>query len=171
MGKIRSDNAVEILKNVGAGALGGLVASFAMNQFQMILKKVSEKEQSSSGDSADDSGDDATVKTADAISKTVTGEELIQPHKKPAGAAVHYIYGTSLGAAYGLLGGLTPKIMAGRGTLYGTGTWVAGDEIGVPAFGLSKPPSEIPLSSHVSALAAHLIFGVVTDGIVRLIRK
>lgn len=80
-----------------AGALGGLVASYAMNQFQKVWaaaeKKISgENQQQGSGD-----GEDATMKTADRISSTFTGHQLTKAEKKKAGPLVHYAFGTFTG--------------------------------------------------------------------------
>ncbi|MDQ2944640.1 MAG: DUF1440 domain-containing protein [Acidobacteriota bacterium] len=127
-----------------------------MNQFQSLLSAASGQQKSSSQD------EDATVKTAKAISTTCCDHELTEDEKKWAGPAVHYSLGTSLGAVYGALAETVPVATAGAGTLYGTAVWFGADEIAVPAFGLSKSPSETPLSSHVSALASHLVFGLVT---------
>ncbi len=54
----------------------------------------------------------------------------------------------------------TAKIIAGL---------AGGHEIGVPLTGLSKPPTEYPLKDHASAFAAHLVFGVTTEGVRRLV--
>lgn len=128
-----------IWKSIGAGALGGLAASFAMNQFQAVLSSAKkavaegpEGQQESSG-----GGEDANVKTAEAISEKLGGHKLSEAEKKWAGPAVHYGFGTAL--------------------------WLGADEIAVPAFGLSGPPTETPVSSHLSGLAAHLVYGLVTD--------
>ena len=52
--------------------------------------------EGSKGDQAQDvkEQDDATVKTAKVISREVFGHELQESEKKPAGAAVHYAFGT-----------------------------------------------------------------------------
>lgn len=68
-----------------------------------------------------------------------------------------------MGAVYGGLEHSVPAIGLGRGTLFGTALWLGADEIAVPAFGLSGPPAETPASSHLSALAAHLVYGLVAD--------
>ena len=145
-----------IVKSVVAGTAGGLIAAFAMNQFQALLSTVSGQQESNSED------EDATVKTAKAISQTFFSHELTDDEKKWAAPAVHYGLGASLGAVYGALAETVPVTTTGAGTLYGTAVWIGADEIAVPAFGLSKGPSETPLSSHASALASHLVFGLVT---------
>lgn len=136
-----------------------------MNQFQAVLssaeKAVAEKsdgQQQSGG-----GGEDATVKTAEAISETLGGHEMTEAEKKWAGPAVHYGFGALMGAVYGALVHAAPEIGLGRGALFGTALWLGADEIAVPAFGLSGPSTETPASSHVSALAAHLVYGLVTD--------
>lgn len=154
-----------IWKSIGAGALGGLAASFAMNQFQAVLSSAKkavaegpEGQQESSG-----GGEDANVKTAEAISEKLGGHKLSEAEKKWAGPAVHYGFGTLMGAVYGALEHSVPEIGLGRGALFGTALWLGADEIAVPAFGLSGPPTETPVSSHLSGLAAHLVYGLVTD--------
>ena len=164
-----------IWKGIAAGALGGLAGSFAMNQFQSVWSKASKalsseepKQQQSSGGNEDKS-EDATVKTAEAISCALFEHKLSSDEKKWAGPAVHYGFGTLVGATYGALAAKAPAVSSGRGTAYGGAVWLIGDEVAVPSFGLSQPPDESPLSSHVNALAAHLVYGFVTDLVVRTI--
>jgi putative membrane protein len=140
-----------------AGALGGLAASFVMNQFQALLAKAETRPPHPQA------GDDATVKTAQAVAKYILGRQLGPAEKKWAGPAVHYSFGALLGAAYGVLAATVPKVRAGTGTAYGSAVWLAVDEIFVPAFGLSGSPLNSPVSSHVKALASHLVYGVTTD--------
>ncbi len=72
-----------ILRGMVAGAIGGLAASWVMNQFQegatyaesKILDIEPPKQR----------GDDATVKTAHAISKRVRGRRVAKREKKNAG--------------------------------------------------------------------------------------
>src|SRR5437667_12022606 len=97
-------NGKRLWTSIAAGALGGLVGSLEMNQFQSVVSAASkaladqeENEQSSS------QGDDATVKTAKAISETLFSHELTDDEKKWAGPAVHYTFGTVLGMLYGML--------------------------------------------------------------------
>lgn len=167
---------------IAAGACGGLVASFAMNQFQSLLseaskavssdqeKQQSEQQQQQQSESSE-SSDNATVMAAKAISSTVFNHELTGEEKQWAGPAVHYGLGTTLGAVYGVLAEVLPGSTVGAGTLYGTAVWLVADEIAVPAFGLSQPPTETPASSHLTAWASHLVFGLVTDLTRRLVMR
>ncbi len=152
-----------ILKNVAVGAVAGLAGAWAMNQFQVLLSSVSKSDQQPEQQQPDEESDDATVQTAKAISQHLFMHQLTSDEKKWAGPAVHYGMGASTGAVYGALTETFPIAGAGFGTAYGTAVWAAADEIAVPALGLSKPIGETAVSSHVSALASHLVYGVVTD--------
>lgn len=160
----------QMWKSMVAGALGGLVASWAMNQFQSVVSEVSEavakRERERLGlpeSPAEQSSDeDATVKAARAISTTVFDHELTADETEWAGPAMHYGLGTTLGVVYGALAVCTPSVERGAGTAYGSAVWLGADEVAVPLAGLSGPPSETPLSGHVKALASHLVFGLVT---------
>jgi len=43
--------------------------------------------------------------------------------------------------------------------------------VAVPAAGLSKSPREIPLITHVYALASHLVYGWITETVRRAVRR
>ncbi len=145
--------------SIAGGAIGGLVASYAMNQYQALISAALKEEE----DSDSSGGDDATVKAAKTIAKDVFGAELREDQKAWAGPLVHYSLGTTLGAVYGAAAWKFPAVEAGAGTAFGAVVWAGADEIAVPSFGLSQKPSETPLSSHANALAAHLVFGLVTS--------
>jgi uncharacterized membrane protein YagU involved in acid resistance len=55
--------------------------------------------------------------------------------------------------------------------LFGTGLFVAADEVAVPALGLSKSPREYPLSTHLYGLASHLVYGFTAEYVRRGVRR
>lgn len=192
-----------VLKGVTAGLIGGLVASWVMEEFQSVWFKVAEsqketEEKSSSGRSGEQSQqtqdpigngspvrqqevegpqgseaqeEPATVKAAEAISEVVFGHELTKDEKKVAGPAVHYALGTAVGGLYGGLAEVQPEVSAGVGLPFGAVFWLIVDEGAVPLLGFSKGPTEYPLSTHVYALASHLVYGVTTDIVRRGVRS
>lgn len=174
-----------VWKGLVAGLAGGLVASWTMNQFQaawMRLAANSEKphgaqsmqpSEGSTGNQAEDGKeqDDATVETAKVISKQVFGHELQESEKKPAGAAVHYAFGAATGGLYGALAEVTPQVTTGAGLPFGAAFWLLADEIAVPALGLSKGPTEYPVSTHAYAFASHLVYGVTAEMSRRALRQ
>ena len=172
-----SNNDSNLLKGMVAGLAGGLIASWTMNQFQAAWTRIAEgtekshgaqsmqPSEGSQGEQGQDTGeqDDATVKTARAISKNVFGHELQESEKETAGAAVHYAFGTLTGGLYGALAEVTPQVTTAGGLPFGAGFWLLADEISVPLLGLSKGPTEYPVSTHAYALASHLVYGVTAE--------
>ena len=137
-----------------------------MNQFQSIVASQQPKGQSQ--ESLEREGEDATMKTADRVTQSVAGHGLSKEEKKKAGPVVHYLYGTGIGALYGGASARYRPARSGFGTAYGTAAWALGDEVAIPALKLGKGPAETPLSGHLQALAAHLVYGVTLEGVRRL---
>ena len=177
----------DVWKGLAAGLVGGLVASWTMNQFQEAWSKAaegfekphgaqsmqtSEGEQPGRGSGQDkENQDDATVKAARAISEGIFGHELKEHEKKAAGAAVHYAFGTVTGGLYGAVAEFSPEVTVGAGLPFGAAFWLVADETMVPLLGLSKPPTEYPVSTHVYALASHLVFGLTAEIVRRAVRR
>lgn len=83
-----------VLKGVVAGAMGGLAASWVMGRFEGLIAKVRLNGQQQTDDQ---DAEDATMKTAERIARSVTGHGLSKAQKKKAGPIVHYAYGTGIG--------------------------------------------------------------------------
>jgi hypothetical protein len=180
-----SNENANVLKGLVAGLAAGLVASWTMNQFQAAWTRIAEgmekphgaqsmqPSDGSNGEQAQDTAeqDDATVETAKAISKGVFGHELQENEKKPAGAVVHYAFGTLSGGLYGALAEISPQVTTAAGVPFGAAFWLVADEVTVPLLGLSKGPTEYPVSTHAYALASHVVFGVTTELSRRALRQ
>src|ERR1700687_2028703 len=166
-------------KGLAAGAVGGLVASAVMNQFQALLGRLMESAERSHGAQSlqrgspdhgagrelkergsDEEQDDATMRLANVISEEVLDRDLTREEKQVAGTFVHYVFGVTTGAWYGATAESFPAITADAGLPFGAFVWLTADEGVVPALGLSKPPTEYPLSIHAYALASHLVYGL-----------
>jgi len=152
-----------IWKGAAAGIVGGLLASWVMNKFQaaMVQMESQGKKKSSSG------GEDATVKTADRVSRSLLDHKLTRKEKEVAGPVVHYAMGAVSGAIYGAMSELMPVAKWGLGLPFGAMVWLVADEVALPALGLSKKPADYPAGVHAKALASHLVYGLSTD----LVRK
>jgi len=182
---MRHNHDENILKGVVAGLAGGLLASWTMNQFQAAWMRAVggndkphgaqslQPAEGSQGDQSQDAKeqDDATVETAKVISKNVFGHELQESEKKPAGAAVHYAFGTLTGGLYGAIAEVAPQVTAGTGVPFGAAFWLAADEVTVPLLGLAKGPAAYPLSTHVYSLASHLVYGASAELTRRCVRR
>jgi putative membrane protein len=163
----------DIVKGIVAGVAGGLLASLVMEQFQFLWNKASEA--ISRGRETDKpkgrKADPSTVRVAQTISKSVFGKKLPKSKKRLAGEAVHYAMGATSGAIYGAAAEVLPSSTIGDGLVFGTAVWVLADEVSLPALQLSKPPTEYPASTHIYALASHLVYGWTTELVRRAVRK
>ena len=155
--------------NVLAGLAGGLLGSFAMERFQRALGILSPDIGGASGGGGQQyrkpQSEPATYVAADALVRAVTEQPLPPSLKPAAGSLVHYAFGGSVGALYGLLTAGRPVVAAGRGIPFGIAVWIVADELGMPISGLAKPPSVYPFRDHLSGLSAHFVYGAVTEAV------
>jgi len=180
-----------VLKGALAGFIGGLVASWTMNQFQSALSRVVEGVEKSHGaqslkpeggeegiramrrepEADDEEQEDATEKIAEAISENIFGRELDKSEKETAGAVVHYAFGAAMGGVYGIAAEVAPEACAALGLPFGAVFWLAADELAVPLLGLAAKPSEYSLSTHAYALASHLVYGLTSEVVRKTVRN
>lgn len=179
-----------MLKGLAAGIIGGLVASWTMNQFQAWWSKLSEGTERPHGAQSlqqgspqhgvaqelqergsDEESDNAAVRAANAVSEVVFDHRLTKRDKEIGGEVAHYVMGATSGALYGAIAEILPEASLGAGLPFGAAVWLIADEGIVPALGLSKPPTEYPLSIHAYALASHLVYGFTTEVVRRTVRK
>ena len=155
---------VGTLRIIAAGAFGGIVASYVMNQAQRALKELQKKREPKQDQSAAEEASDenATVKAAESVAQAVGAGPIPNEQKE---SAIHYGVGAALGAFYGGVASKAPGITMGYGIAYGGAAWLFGDETAVPALGFA--PSSTPLATHLNALAAHCVYGFATDLVMR----
>lgn len=171
----RSRRTPDPLKGLAAGVAGGLVASWLMNKMWGVMSKAAETVV---GDEARDQNgprgkqqDDPTMKTADAVARTVAGKKLTHKQKKTGGVLAHYAFGAVMGGIYGVAAEYSPAVKSLAGLPYGTALFVGADEIALPLLGLSANPTEYPLSKHLSGFGSHLVYGSTLEMARRLMRQ
>jgi hypothetical protein len=165
-----------ILRGTLAGIAGGLFASWVMNEFMAgpgeALTDAVETPRDKFILKHQSDGEDATMHAADKIAEFATGgQHLTHEQRAKAGPFVHYAFGAIAGGVYGALAEVTPAVTSGFGASFGSVLFTGADALAVPAFKLSEPLSETPPSSLAAPFAAHLVYGLSTELIRRLIRK
>lgn len=164
------------VRGVLAGAAGGLVAAWAMNQWSagpgaaIADKLQSPEDKQKSAAAADPEGEDATMKAADGLATPVKGAPLTKDEKIKGGPMVHYTFGALVGGLYGGLAEYSPLVRSGFGTTFGSLLFVGGDLVAVPAFGLSKSLEASPATSYAGPFTAHLVYGATTELMRRIFR-
>jgi putative membrane protein len=161
-------NVATVAKGALAGLIGGLVAAHAMDQFQSLWSKILPTGQEQSEDEKDEP---STVKAAEMISEGVFDHKLADGEKDVAGPLVHYMMGGGSGAIYGAVSEVLPAARVGAGAPFGAAVWLAADELAVPALGLSRSPTETPLSTHGYALVSHFVYGLATEAVRGAVRR
>lgn len=160
----------QLWKGIVAGAAAGLAASWIMTQFQTAWSKMQQQRQSEPVEQGQEQTEDATMKTAGAIARTVFRTELSREQKKRLSPAVHYAFGTTMGALYGAISEELPATKSGWGTLFGSALFIGADEIAIPLFGLAGSITDTPLNLHLYAWASHLVYGAAVESIRRPVR-
>lgn len=172
-----------VLRGMVAGAVAGLVASWAMNVFmagpgeelreelQTDEERRQEQQRQREQEQSGEPKEDATMKAADALVAAATGgQHLSLEERQKGGPVVHYGFGALTGALYGGLAEYLPFVTDGLGTAFGSAVFAGADLVAVPAFHLSPPLKEFPAKTLVTPYAAHLVYGVTTELLRRVLR-
>jgi putative membrane protein len=164
-----------LMAGVVAGVAGGLAAAWVMNEFiagpgkqlQTAIARVQGHEPAAAG--SDDV--DSTGQVADTFSVIATGgQHLTNEQKTKAGNVIHYGFGALMGGIYGGLGEYAPSIRAGMGTTFATALFTGADVIAVPALNLGRAADEQDAGSLAEHYAAHLIYGLATELVRKIVR-
>src|SRR5437016_4600334 len=84
----------------------------------------------------------------------------VSKYARPAGTALHLMYGTLGGVLYGFTQGRNARDPWLCGVLYGLFMWGIGPGWLVPAMHLTPPPRRMPKRETVLMIGGHLIYGV-----------
>ena len=111
-----------------------------------------------------DEGQNSNELAAQALA-SLAGHRLTDRQLAIAAPAIHFAFGAAVGFAYGAI---TAARDRHTGVGLGTALWLTADEIAMPLLGLSGPTTRRPLEIHLQSLAAHLVYGVVTEHVRRI---
>ena len=166
-----------------AGAAGGLVGAWGMVRFNHLVGSASEgsdkagdrfahhrreaRPNAFDGTLPDEPG---SMQAAAALSEPVLGRELTEEEKEVGGPLLHYAFGATAGALYGVAAEFDATTTRGAGLAFGATVWLIADEVGMHAAGFAKSPADYPLSRHATTLGSHLVFGLTVEAVRRAIR-
>jgi hypothetical protein len=163
-----------------AGAIGGLAGTLAMNYAQRAWTLAADGHAPASAADHHDARDwqersehqNANELAAQTLAETLLGRGLRQHELGPAAAAVHFTFGTAVGALYGgslAAPGRRRRSAVAMGAGLGITLWMLADELAMPLLGLSRPTTERPREMHLQSLASHLVYGIVTEHVRALV--
>ncbi len=104
------------------------------------------------------------------LAQKVAGHALTKPQQQAAMQGMHWSFGPLVGAVYGAAVELEPRLTARNGIAFGIGLNGLTHESLLPLLGLTEPVKQQPRQEKWSEAASHIVYGVVTETVRRLIR-
>lgn len=166
-------------KGAVAGLVAGLVGSWVKSKVEPPLQKLGENlfppvsgQKSLRG--ADITGHPLNMPPAilvKEVSEKAVGEKPDSQTTEAAMMGIHYVFGTALGAAYGIAAEEFPAVTSGAGVPAGAVMWAVTHGSTVPALGLQEPPQEMPGAWYVWEFGSHLVYGLTVEIIRRVVRQ
>ena len=105
------------------------------------------------------------------LAEKLAGHELVGPQREVAVEAIHWGFGALTGAAYGALAEFYPAATAKDGAGFGMALVSLTHESALPAMGLSAQPEEQTTRERTSEMATHVVYGMVTETVRRIVRR
>ena len=144
-----------LMKGAIAGLVGGVLATAAKTAAEQIFPPRTHGEREPT---------DIAVEKAGA-------KQLPSTEKKIAAEGIHWGFGALAGAAYGMMAELYPQVTAKNGITFGMTLMAFTHEGALPALGLSAEPKDQNPREQRSEMATHVVYGVVTETVRKLVRK
>jgi hypothetical protein len=133
---------------IARGLLAGTIGTAAMTAYQTAVAKARESESS-----------DTPAKVGERIIQGVLEREVPAQRKQLLNEAMHWSYGTSWGAVYGVLRGSSGASALRLGTAFGLGVWSA-SLAHLPAMKLAPPVWEQPPAEVALDASYHIVYGL-----------
>jgi putative membrane protein len=144
-----------LAKGLLAGLIGGLVATAAKSLAERIYPPRTHGEPEPPAVLAD----------------KLAGHPLVGAEQTAATETIHWGFGALTGAAYGALAEYYPAATTKDGAGFGMALSSLTHGTALPAMGLSAEPEEQTARERTSEMATHVVYGVVTETVRRVVRK
>ncbi len=172
------------------GAVGGAVGTLMMGVYFKALASLtsgsdaaSSKEtyQASGAHALDDisligkhyqAGEDSTIVIGRIAYQTLAGvAPKSQETKALLGQAVHWSFGVSMGALYGILRDTGDWPDLGGGLIFGASVWLFASELLLPLLGVAPGPTKFPVQKHAQEFGAHLVYSAVVATVTQWLQR
>lgn len=159
-----------ISRTVTEGALAGLGGAWCMTVFTRLWNGVVgfDGGKDTTEPSYSPQERNSTERIAEIVAARLLKRQLNDREKRQASAAIHWFVGSLAGAGYAIAAERFPKVRRFSGALFGAAIWLVADEVLMPAAGLTPSIKEYSIAAQANALGEHVVFGVVSDGLLRL---
>jgi len=147
--------AKSLVKGLLAGLIGGLVATAAKSLAEKVYPPRTHGEPEPPAVLAD----------------KIAGHPLSGGQQTAAVEAIHWGFGALTGAAYGALAEYYPAATAQEGAGFGMALSSLTHGTALPGMGLAAEPEDQTLREKSSEMATHVVYGMVTETVRRVVRK
>jgi putative membrane protein len=145
----------DLAKGLIAGMIGGIVATAAKTLAEKVYPPRTQGQPEPPA----------------ALADKIVGHELAPAPKFIASETIHWTFGAASGAAYGALAEFYPAVTAREGANFGMTLMALTHEGALPALGLSAQPAEQSAREKSSEMVTHVVFGLVTEAVRRIVRS
>ena len=146
-------------KGLAAGVVGGLAATAVKSLWEAVAPVRAPEEET------------PPAILADRANMELRGEHLDEEQKNVAEQAIHWTFGTTTGAVYGLAAEATDAVTTGAGIPFGIALWAGTHVTSVPALGLEDTIVEKNPKYALSEFAGHLLYGLTAEVVRRGVRS
>jgi putative membrane protein len=144
-----------LAKGLLAGLIGGLVATAAKSVAERIYPPRTHGEP----------------EPPEVLADKIAGHELALSEKTATAESIHWGFGALAGAAYGGVVEYFPAATEKDGAAFGMALGSLTHGTALPAVGLSAKPEDQTARERTSEMATHVVYGVVTETVRRVMRK
>jgi uncharacterized membrane protein YagU involved in acid resistance len=152
-----------VLKQALFGAIGGAAGTFVLSKVMALGSKLqSPEDQWIERELKPEPPTEALARRA---AHAGLGVELSRQEKQQLGQAVHWGYGITWGAIYGIMRTQLPMTSKLAGLPFGVAFGFLGSGVLLPLFKLTPPATEFPVSSHLNGLVSHYAYTATVEGV------
>ena len=145
-------------RSLAKGLIAGAVAGLAATALKMLAERYFVQRARTDANSAEE------------LAEKMAGHRLDRATRATAGQALQWGFGAMAGAAYGALAEFYPAATSKEGATFGLVLMGLTEENALPALGLAADPGEQSLMERGSETASHVLYGVVTEKVRRVVR-
>lgn len=165
----RMTGSTSVLTNALLGLVAGTVGTFVMSRLDWLMFRHEDPRARLRTQAVRPKGAVPGPYASDKIANA-SGHGFSNPQMSPGDMAIHYSLGMVPAMLYGALSIRHPAIRTGRGTLYGLGLFLIQDDLLNTVSGLAARPSAYPWQAHARGLLAHVVYGLITDITLEILR-
>ncbi|AFZ66253.1 DUF1440 domain-containing protein [Deinococcus peraridilitoris] len=165
-----NSSAVNVLNEAIKGTVAGAAGVWMMDRIGWYMYLREDERALQQELEARPNGMDPAHNIANRVANAL-GKQLVPPQPNPWGVTAHFALGILPAALYGVLRHRFRELSKAQGFLYGLSLFAMNDELVNPLLKLSGGPRAYPWQAHARGLVEHIVLGMVTDAVLRVMDR